>query len=1381
MTIGNVYVAIYLIFSIGVISAGPENLSVVSGDVELKSASQLCEITATDRSILEWDSFSIREGETVQFFQPSEIASVLNRVTGPNLSEIYGNLQANGKVYLINPSGIIFGEKAVVDTSSFLASTLDISNADFSQGNELLCIGDSEANLVQLGTIRAKSGDIFLIARKIEQKGVLSAAKGDVSLSAGTEILLKPKSCPLINLSADLCSSRIENSGEIEALNAYIQADSCSSFALEQDGEITLLEEGGKILLSNKGEFSTVGSNAHLKAPNGEITILQEGESPLYLHGVLDVSGPSGGHIQIKAPKLLNNAQCYADGVSGPGGSISISIEKTLIETASASFSANGTVGGSISQFASHLFTSGSYTAQGEVGGNLTLLGDDLTLAAANLDASGTKFGGQILIGGDFQGKNPSIYNAKNVLLTTSTQIHADGGEKGGRVIIWSDGVTRNLATVSARSGGFIEVSGKEELIQIGGTDAGVGGEVLFDPLNITIAISGGSWPNYLLVDPNSGSGTGFGEFVEVLVNGNIVVSKPGDSFAATSSGAVFLYDGLTGGLISMITGSTLADQVGGGIRPLTNGNFVILSPNWDRVLPSVLAQAGAATWSSGIDGVSGTVSVDNSLIGSTAGDLVGAEGVALTNGNYVIKSFWTNPSGLAVGAATWGNGYKGTYGTISSINSLVGSTNADQVGTSIVALTNGNYVTYTPHWSRVTSEGTFAGAGAVTFGNGARGTNGIVSITNSLVGSSTGDNVGSGGVTALSNGNYVIVSTFWDDGSTADVGAVTWGSGIKGTVGAITSSNSIIGVTASDRIGSGGIIALENGNYVILSPLWDNGGVADAGAATWGDGTLGVSSVISSSNSLIGSTANDQVGSGGGLALTNGNYIVFSPNWDDGGTSNVGAATWADGSLGVFGTIGLSNSLIGSTASDQVGSGGGTALTNGNYVVLSPNWDNGGTSNAGAVTWGDGTVGISGTVTTANSTFGATANNQVGSGGAAALASGNYVVLSPLWDNGGTSNVGAATWRDGSAAATGAVTSVNSLIGSTASDGVGTYCTVLVNDNYVIGSPLWDNGGTSNVGAATWCNGITGTTGTVSSANSLIGTTANDRVSQSKNDVEAPINGIVALSTGDYLVTSVNWDNGATANAGAVTVCNGIVGTTGTVSTGNSVVGGVANSGLISPVDNTAINSTFVCPFPTGYTGGEEVVRIGIARTVAPNLAYSLAFDQNFTVSPSFVTSTLATGTAVNFQANLDITVTDAVSYNTGNLTLSAGRSAFINADITTGGANLIVIANDSLSGGVIDSSRSSGTAVLTINTGITIDGQGGSLSFSILSDPEKTNNMSGNLTLSGGATLTTTGTGTITLSVTDHSISLLDTSTISSGTGNVILTAGEQVLIGN
>jgi hypothetical protein len=104
----------------------------------------------------------------------------------------------------------------------------------------------------------------------------------------------------------------------------------------------------------------------------------------------------------------------------------------------------------------------------------------------------------------------------------------------------------------------------------------------------------------------------------------------------------------------------------------------------------------------------------------------------------------------------------------------------------------------------------------------------------------------------------------------------------------------------------------------VVESGDWDYGAVTDAGAATWGSGTTGVTGVVSAANSLVGSTPGDQVGIAV-TALSNGNYVVASPFWDKGAVINAGAATWGSGTTGVTGAISVASSLLGTTASTSL------------------------------------------------------------------------------------------------------------------------------------------------------------------------------------------------------------------------------------------------------------------------------------------------------------------------------------------------------------------------------------------------------------------------------------------------------------------------------
>jgi len=189
----------------------------------------------------------------------------------------------------------------------------------------------------------------------------------------------------------------------------------------------------------------------------------------------------------------------------------------------------------------------------------------------------------------------------------------------------------------------------------------------------------------------------------------------------------------------------------------------------------------------------------------------------------------------------------------------------------------------------------------------------------------------------ALSNGNYVVSSYGWNGG----FGAVTWGNGLSGTVGAVTSANSLVGSTTFDNVGSSGgfgnFVELSNGNFVVSSYGWGSaGGYGDGkGAVTWMNGTNGKladgtsGGAISATNSLVGSTLGDLVGSscdcsssGYVIGFSNGNYAVISPSWTNGLLSGAGAATLGNGATGTVGTVSASNSLVGTAASEHLGNG---------------------------------------------------------------------------------------------------------------------------------------------------------------------------------------------------------------------------------------------------------------------------------------------------------------------------------------------------------------------------------------------------------------------------------------------------------------------------
>ena len=131
----------------------PSGGEVIAGSAVISASPNGLAVTqSTDRAVIDWNSFSVGQGAMMSFHLPSPEAAVLNRVTGSIPSTIAGTLSANGQVFLVNPNGIAITPTGAVRVGGgFVASTLDVSNADFLAGR-LRFQGASAAGISHAGT-----------------------------------------------------------------------------------------------------------------------------------------------------------------------------------------------------------------------------------------------------------------------------------------------------------------------------------------------------------------------------------------------------------------------------------------------------------------------------------------------------------------------------------------------------------------------------------------------------------------------------------------------------------------------------------------------------------------------------------------------------------------------------------------------------------------------------------------------------------------------------------------------------------------------------------------------------------------------------------------------------------------------------------------------------------------------------------------------------------------------------------------------------------------------------------------------------------------------------------------------------------------------------
>ena len=173
--------------------ANPSGATVRNGQVQISGGVHTQIQQLTDRAIVDWQSFSIANGESVQFLQPSQLAVILNRVTGGDPSEILGQLSANGNVFLINPNGILFGPTATVNVGGLVASTLNITDGDFLSGNYSFFQeeGRDLAAVVNQGQIQiTDAGYAVLVAPTVINEGTIIARAGNLVLASGEQATL---------------------------------------------------------------------------------------------------------------------------------------------------------------------------------------------------------------------------------------------------------------------------------------------------------------------------------------------------------------------------------------------------------------------------------------------------------------------------------------------------------------------------------------------------------------------------------------------------------------------------------------------------------------------------------------------------------------------------------------------------------------------------------------------------------------------------------------------------------------------------------------------------------------------------------------------------------------------------------------------------------------------------------------------------------------------------------------------------------------------------------------------------------------------------------------------------------------------------------------
>jgi len=277
-------------------------------------------------AIIGWRGFSIGAGETTRFVQPSAASAVLNRVTGADPSALLGRLLSNGRVFLINPNGVLVGPGARIDTAGFLASTLDIADEDFLAGR-LRFAGDERAGAIRnQGLIKTTAGgNVVLIAPSVENSGVIEAPGGQITLAAGHRIELTSWDQPELRFEISAPDGETVNLGRLLA-----DAGAARIFAatLHHSGEVRAdtvsLDESGVVVLAASERLELApASTTSASGPIGGSVTLDAGHGEARIGGAVEATGGAGpgGRIEAGGARvaLTRGARLDASGVSGGG------------------------------------------------------------------------------------------------------------------------------------------------------------------------------------------------------------------------------------------------------------------------------------------------------------------------------------------------------------------------------------------------------------------------------------------------------------------------------------------------------------------------------------------------------------------------------------------------------------------------------------------------------------------------------------------------------------------------------------------------------------------------------------------------------------------------------------------------------------------------------------------------------------------------------------------------------------------------------------------------------------------------------------------------------------------------------------------------------
>jgi len=289
--------------------ANPMGGNVVNGSATFNTSGNTLTVTNTPGAIIHWQDFSIQQNEITRFAQQSASSAVLNRVVGGNTSQILGSLQSNGRVFLVNPNGIVFGAGSTVDVAGLVATSLNLSDADFLSGRHRYSSDPNAQAVSNAGNLSAQQGgEIWLIAPDVENSGVITAPDGEILLAAGSSVELVNSLDPNLRVNITAPAGDATNVGQLVASAGRL---GLFGTIVKNSGQVSADSatlQGGKIVFRSSQRTEITGTASATGQGGGEIKVLSDmQQGTVSVSGTLDASAPQqgdGGFIDTSAAHL---------------------------------------------------------------------------------------------------------------------------------------------------------------------------------------------------------------------------------------------------------------------------------------------------------------------------------------------------------------------------------------------------------------------------------------------------------------------------------------------------------------------------------------------------------------------------------------------------------------------------------------------------------------------------------------------------------------------------------------------------------------------------------------------------------------------------------------------------------------------------------------------------------------------------------------------------------------------------------------------------------------------------------------------------------------------------------------------------------------------